>query len=186
MNLPNRMLMTALFTFPLLGASMPSVGEKVPDFALTSVRGKQVKLFDLTSKGPVALVVLRGFPGYQCPFCQRQVQDFVRSAKTFADAGVQVVFVYPGAPADLEVRANEFLAGKDFPESFQMLLDPGYTFTNLYGLRWDEPRETAYPSTFLLDQRGIVFYAQSARLHSGRTTAAAILGYFKDLRPAAK
>ena len=82
---------------------------------------------------------------------------FVQSAKAFADAGVQVVFVYPGAPADLDVRANEFLAGKDFPKSFQMLLDPGYTFTNLYGLRWDEPRETAYPSTFLLDQRGGLF-----------------------------
>ena len=186
MNLLKRIAMSALAALPLLGASTPSVGEKAPDFALTSVQGKQVKLSDLASKAPIALVVLRGFPGYQCPFCQRQVQNFIQNAKAFADAGIQVVFVYPGPPADLDMRANEFLAGKDFPTFFQMLLDPGYTFTNLYGLRWDEPRETAYPSTFLLDQRGIVFYAQIARLHSGRTTATSILRYFKDLRPAGK
>ena len=186
MNLPKQLLLSVVLATLLLGASTPSVGEKAPEFALTSVEGKSVKLSDLASKAPVALVVLRGFPGYQCPFCQRQVQDFIQNSKAFAEAGIQVVFVYPGPPADLDTRANEFLAGKDFPKSFQMLLDPGYTFTKLYGLRWDEPRETAYPSTFLLDQRGIVFYAQSARLHSGRTTAASILGYFKDLRPPAK
>lgn len=183
MNLPKQLLLSILATLPLLGASTPSVGEKAPDFALTSVEGKAVKLSDLASKGPVALVVLRGFPGYQCPFCQRQVQDFIQNSKAFADAGIQVVFVYPGPPADLNTRANEFLAGKDFPKSFQMLLDPGYTFTTQYGLRWDEPKETAYPSTFLLDQRGVIFYAQTARLHSGRTSAASILGYFKDGRP---
>ena len=186
MNLPKQLLLSILATLPLLGASTPSVGEKAPDFALTSVEGKSVKLSDLASKAPVALVVLRGFPGYQCPFCQRQVQDFIQNSKAFADAGIRVVFVYPGPPADLTTRANEFLAGKEFPKSFEMLLDPGYTFTNLYGLRWDEPRETAYPSTFLLDQRGIIFYAQTARLHSGRTAAASILGYFKDLRPLGK
>ena len=186
MNLPKRIFISTLAALPLLGTSTPSVGEKAPDFALISVQGKHVRLSDLASKAPVALVVLRGFPGYQCPFCQRQVQDFIQSAKAFADAGIQVVFVYPGPPTDLDMRANQFLAGKNFPESFQMLLDPGYTFTNLYGLRWDEPRETAYPSTFLLDQRGIVFYAQIARLHSGRTTAASILRYFKDLRPSTK
>ena len=183
LNLPKRILISALATLPLLGGSIPSVGEKAPDFALTSVQGQPVKLSDLSLNAPVALVVLRGFPGYQCPFCQRQVQDFVQNSKAFADAGIQVVFVYPGPPSDLNMRANEFLAGKDFPKSFQMLLDPAYKFTNLYGLRWDEPRETAYPSTFLLDQHGTIFYAQTARLHSGRTTAASILGYFKDLRP---
>jgi peroxiredoxin len=173
-------------TLPLLGASHPVVGEKAPDFTLTSMQGKEVKLSDLSSKSPLALVVLRGYPGYQCPLCQRQVQDFLQNAQAFASAGVQVVFVYPGPPEKLSGRAAEFLAGKELPESFQMLLDPGYTFTNLYGLRWEAPRETAYPSTFLLDQRGIVFYSQVARLHGGRTSAATVLGYLKSLKPAAK
>ena len=186
LHLPRQILFAAVAALPLLAASTPSVGDKAPNFSLASAEGRQVKLSDLISNAPVALVVLRGFPGYQCPFCQRQVQDFVQSAKAFADAGVQVVFVYPGSVADLDRKANEFLSGKDFPKSFLMLLDPGYAFTNLYGLRWNEPRETAYPSTFLLDRSGIVFYAQTARLHSGRTSAAAILEYFKALRPPGK
>jgi len=28
-------------------------------------------------KGPVVLVVLRGYPGYRCPYCNRPVQDFI-------------------------------------------------------------------------------------------------------------
>jgi len=186
LSLFRHLSMVLLVVLPLLGASALSVGEKAPEFNLTSVQGKQVRLSELSSKSPVALVVLRGFPGYQCPFCQRQVQDFVQNADAFAAAGVQVVFVYPGPQDKLDVPAGEFLTGKGFPDSFQMLLDPGYRFTNLYGLRWDAPRETAYPSTFLLDRRGAVFYAQVARLHSGRITAATVLGYFKDSRPTQK
>jgi len=97
---------------------------KAPEFNLTSVQGKQVRLSELSSKSPVALVVLRGFPGYQCPFCQRQVQNCVQNADAFAAAGVQVV-VYPGPQDKLDVPAGEFLTGKGFPDSFQMLgVDP--------------------------------------------------------------
>jgi peroxiredoxin len=170
----------------LHAGSPPPVGQKAADFTLASVRGKETKLSDIVAKGPTALVVLRGYPGYQCPFCQRQVQDYVQNAKAFAAAGIQVIFVYPGPPDNLNGKANEFLADKNFPDTFEMLLDPGYTFTNLYGLRWDARQETAYPSTFLLDQDGVVFYVQSARLHSGRTAAATVLGYYKELKPGKK
>jgi hypothetical protein len=39
------------------------------------------------------------------------------------------------SPEDLKGKANEFLANKQFPDSFTMLLDRDYKFTNLYGLR---------------------------------------------------
>ncbi|MEO8025478.1 MAG: peroxiredoxin family protein [Bryobacteraceae bacterium] len=180
------MAMGLLAALPAAGATPPNVGEKATDFTLQSVQGRQVKLSELSAKSPVALVVLRGFPGYQCPFCQRQVQDFVQNASAFAAAGVRVVFVYPGPPDKLGPRAEEFLAGKDFPDTFDMLLDPGYAMTNLYGLRWDAPQETSYPSTFLLDYEGKVFYSQVAKLHGGRTSATAILGYFKSVRPSGR
>ena len=153
----------------------PAVGEKAPDFALSTVAGKSIKLSELIAKSPVALIVLRGYPGYQCPYCNLQVQDFLKKAEDFAAAGVQVVLVYPGPPDNLNTRANEFLAEKKLPDHFNLLLDPGYEFTNLYGLRWDAPRETAYPSTFLIDQKGIVFFAKVSKVHGGRTNAAEIL-----------
>jgi O-acetyl-ADP-ribose deacetylase (regulator of RNase III) len=33
------------------------------------------------------------------------------------------------------------------PSNIVLVTDPDYTVTNLYGLRWDAPHETAYPST---------------------------------------
>jgi peroxiredoxin len=160
---------------PAASAATPQVGGKAPDFTLATVDGTKIRLSDVTSKGPVVLVVLRGYPGYQCPYCNRQAQDFIKNWQGFADAGAHVVMIYPGPPQDLGGKANEFLADKKFPNNFDLLLDPGYTFTNLYGLRWDSPQETAYPSTFLIDRQGVVFFSKIVKEHAGRTTAAEIL-----------
>jgi peroxiredoxin len=161
---------------PLFAAGTPpAVGEKAPDFTLATIEGKTVGLSELTSKGPVVLIVLRGYPGYQCPFCSRQAQDFIQNSRAFAEADAQVVMVYPGPPRDLGLRAKEFMADKTLPNNFHLLLDPGYTFTNVYGLRWDAPRETAYPSAFLIDRNGVLIYSKVVRAHGGRATAAEIL-----------
>ena len=171
-------------TLPLVAAAPPLVGEKAPDFALSTPEGKSVRFSELVSKGPVVLVVLRGYPGYQCPYCNRQVQDFIQKSQGFADAGAHVVLIYPGPPQDLGARANEFLADKKLPINFDLLVDPGYTFTNLYGLRWDAEQETAYPSTFLVDRQGVVFFSKIVKEHGGRTTAAEILDAMPKPKPA--
>lgn len=156
-------------------AAPPGLGDKAPDFALQSLRGQTVRLSQFTAQGPVALIVLRGFPGYQCPICNRQVHEFLGEAKAFAGAGAQVVMIYPGPGQDLKARAQEFAADKTFPDNFHLLLDPDYQFTNLYQLRWNAPNETAYPSTFLIDRQGVVFFAKISNSHGGRTTAAEVL-----------
>jgi peroxiredoxin len=163
----------------LAQAAPPTVGSKAKDFSLTSTRGKTVRLSELLQGSPVALVVLRGYPGYQCPFCTRQVQDFVEHAKDFADAGLRVVMIYPGPAAEVGQRANEFLANKDFPESFEMLLDPDYKFTNLYELRWDAPHETAHPSTFLINKDDEITFSKISGSHGDRTSATGLLEAFK-------
>lgn len=158
-----------------MAAAPPGVGEKAPEFVLPSLRGQTVRLSQFTANGPVVLIVLRGFPGYQCPICNRQVHEFLRNADAFNAAGAQVLLIYPGPGQDLKARAEEFAADKTFPNNFHLLLDPDYKFTNLYQLRWDAPRETAYPSTFLIDRRGVVFFARISHSHGGRTTAAEVL-----------
>jgi peroxiredoxin len=171
-------ILTSLFVLAValpVVAAPPAVGEKAPEFALSTPEGKSVRLSEMMSKGPVVLVVLRGYPGYQCPFCNRQVQDFIQKSQGFSEAGARVVLVYPGPPQDLGTRANEFLTDKKMPGNMELLLDPGYDFTNLYGLRWDAPHETAYPSTFLIDNKGLIFFSKIVKEHGGRTTAAEIL-----------
>jgi len=54
----------------------------------------------------------------------------------------------------------------------------------LYGLRWDAPRETAYPSTFLIDRQGVIFFSMIVKEHGGRTTAAEILDALPKRKPA--
>jgi peroxiredoxin len=169
-------------TFPI-AAAPPNVGEKAPDFKLSTPEGKAVRLSDVMSKGPVVLVVLRGYPGYQCPYCNRQVQDFIQKSQGFAEAGTHVVMVYPGPAQDLGAKANEFLADKKLPDHFDLVLDPGYEFTNMYGLRWDAPHETAYPSTFLIDRQGVIFFSKIVKEHGGRTSAAEILDAMPKRKP---
>ncbi len=173
------LLLSLLLSFFMAAASNPqptastppAVGDKAPDFTLATIQGKKVQLSELTAKSPVVLVVLRGFPGYQCPLCNQQVHGFLKQAQDFANAGARIVLVYPGPSEKLGERASEFLTDKKLPDNFDLLLDPGYEFTNLYGLRWDAPKETAYPSTFLIDQKGVVFFAKISKTHGGRTSA---------------
>jgi peroxiredoxin len=158
-------------------AETPDVGQKAPQFTLTTPDGHPVKFADLESKGNVVLVVLRGYPGYQCPYCQKQAHDFIANADKFAALGAQVLLVYPGPPADLDQHANEFLAKQNpLPANLRLVIDPDYTFTNQYGLRWDAPHETAYPSTFLIDRNGTVFFRKISHAHGDRTSAEDILG----------
>ena len=153
------------------------IGDKAPDFTLKTLDDQTVHLGELTAKGNVVLIVLRGWPGYQCPICDRQVHDFIASKTGFAEAKAQLVFVYPGPADDLKAHAEEFKSwkGKQWPKEFLYILDPNYIMVKAYRLRWDAPRETAYPSTFVLDQKGVIHFAKISRSHGDRTTATEIL-----------
>ena len=159
------------------GAQTPAMGSKAPDFTLATPTGASVSLAAETAKGTTVLVVLRGFPGYQCPYCVKQVQDFLAHNSEFAAKKAHVLFVYPGPPAELDQHAKEFLEKQtELPPNFKLVIDPDYTMTNLYGLRWDAPHETAYPSTFILDRHGKILFEKISRSHGDRTTAGDILG----------
>jgi peroxiredoxin len=157
-------------------AQTPNVGAKAPDFTLSTPEGQPVQLSHLTAHGTVVLIVLRGFPGYQCPYCQKQAHDFQLNASRFATAGATLLLVYPGPPDTLDQHAKEFLAKSgDLPANFHLVIDPAYNVTNQYHLRWDAPKETAYPSTFIIDRTGTILARKISHSHGDRTTADDIL-----------
>ncbi len=176
-------LLTCALPLALQAADIPKIGEQAPDFTLKTLDDQTVQLSKLTAKGDVVLVVLRGWPGYQCPICDRQTHDFIAAKSGFAAAKAQLVFVYPGPAEDLKAHAEEFktMKGKEWPEEFLYVLDPDYTMVNAYGLRWDAPRETAYPSTFVLDDQGVVRFGKISHSHGDRTKAADVLAEVKKL-----
>jgi peroxiredoxin len=114
--------------------------------------------------------VLRGWPGYQCPLCTRQVHEFVQQAKSLSDKA-RVLMVYPGPAENLKAHADEFLRDKQWPKEFLFVTDPDYAFTKAYGLRWDAKGETAYPSTFIVDTKSKVRFAKISKSHGGRSSA---------------
>lgn len=158
----------------------PKVGETVPKFELQSVEGTTIKLTDYVEKGPVVLVVLRGFPGYQCPICSQQVGQLLEKAEEIKSSGASVLLVYPGPSGKLSEKAKEFIKDKTIPDHFQLLLDPDYKFTNAYHLRWDASGETAYPTTLIIQPNLKVTYSKVSRSHGGRSTAKEILEKLKS------
>jgi peroxiredoxin len=169
---PARALAATLILGASAFAQTPAVGAKVPDFTLATPAGKAVTLSTEREGHGLVLVILRGFPGYQCPYCVKQVHDFVEHASEFKAKNTRVLLVYPGPPADLDQHAKEFLEKQaDLPSNVVLVTDPDYKVTNLYGLRWDAPNETAYPSTFILDKKGIVVFEKISHSHGERVSA---------------
>lgn len=158
-----------------MAGQTPKVDEMAHDFTLTSIAGDTVSLKDHLGTGPVVLLMMRGWPGYQCPFCTRQFGDYLRNADALAAAGARVIFVYPGPAEGLEAHAKMFAADREMPPHFSFLVDPDYTFTNRYGLRWNAPQETSYPATFVLDRTGTVRFVNVSREHGGRVPVAEVL-----------
>lgn len=163
------------------------IGDTAPDVELQPLATKEkIKLSTLAEKGPVVLAVLRGYPGYQCPACSRQLGDLVQHAADFERLGATVVLVYPGPAAELNERAEEFLQGTTLPENFLLALDPDYAFTNLFHLRWDEASESSYPSTFVLDPKLVVRFRKTSFAHANRAKAADVIETLEVMQAANK
>ncbi len=156
-------------------AKPPAFGDKAADFKLNDLEGKSVSLTDQLKHGPVALVVLRGYPGYQCPICTKQFGELFSKAKQFEAAGASIVFVYPGPATDLDKFAKDFVGSKVFPEHFRFLIDPDFKFTERYRLRWNAPNETAYPSSFVVDDKGVIQFAKISHSHGDRASSGELL-----------
>jgi peroxiredoxin len=153
----------------------PRIGDKAPEFRLNDLEGKSVSLADELNHGPTVVVVLRGYPGYQCPICTKQFGELMGDAKKFAEAMATVVFVYPGPAADLDKHAREFVRDKKIPASFRFVTDPDFKFVKRYNLRWNAPHETAYPAGFVVDKQGVIQFAKVNHSHGDRASSEELL-----------
>jgi peroxiredoxin len=156
-------------------AATPGVADHAPDFTLATPGGTTLQLSSLTAQGRVVLILLRGYPGYQCPYSLQQFNDFQQSAAQFAALGTQVLFIYPGPSPNLASEATNFAPASSLANNIHLVIDPDFSVTNLYSLRWDAPNETAYPSTFIIEKDGSIYSAQIGKSHGDHPTAADIL-----------
>jgi peroxiredoxin len=160
----------------------PAVGQSAPDFQLKNLKNELVSLKTLNAEHNVVLLVLRGWPGYQCPICSRQVGEFLARKDEFKKVGAEVIMIYPG-PADLLAEhAKEFQGDRLFTGNYHYLIDPDYKFTNAWGLRWEAERETAYPSTFVIGKDGKIKFGMTSTTHGDRASAAKVLEELNKLQ----
>lgn len=158
----------------------PIVGDRVPDFELPIVGSDSfLRLSDEYDKGKVVVIMLRGYPGYQCPICSRQVSAVFSRAKALAMHARRVILVYPGPRKDLKQKAEQFVGGKRIPATVVLVRDDEMRMTENWGLRWNRSRETAYPSTFVIDTNGRLKWKKTSDSHAGRSTIAEILTALK-------
>jgi len=158
-----------------------SVGNNASDFNLITIQGNEIQLSKINNHHPVVLVVLRGWVGYQCPVCSRQVGQLISEVERLKKHDAAVILVYPGPSDELQKKANEFTEDFNLPENFYFTLDPDYSMINKYGLRWDAPKETAYPSTFVIDKSGKIVFSKISKTHGGRAKIDEILEVLGEL-----
>ena len=106
-------------------------GQKMPDFSLPLVSGKErFTLSQALKKGPVVLVYYRGD---WCPYCNLQLAEYQQVLKGFTAAGATVVAVSP------QTAENSKYAKEDNPFDFPILVDPNNGFARKLGIVFELP-----------------------------------------------
>ena len=161
-------------------AEQQDVGERVVDFELPVVGSEEyLSLSDEYEQGAVVVVVLRGYPGYQCPVCSRQVGSLANRAKGLAGQAHRVILVYPGEGTLLKRHAGQFMGSRSLPQPLVLVRDDEMKMVASWGLRWRAHRETAYPATYIIGRNGRIRWKKVSESHAGRSTVEEIL---KELR----
>lgn len=136
---------------PIVGASSRSdgvdiptgtaVGQRLPDFNLVTVDGKEISSSDFRGK-----VVFVNFWATWCPFCVDEMPDLQR---LFDEGGGDVVVLGINRAESLQ-KQNEFLTQElDIEITYPLLLDPSDNLAEAFGVR-------VMPTTFILDERGVI------------------------------
>ncbi|MFN2144141.1 MAG: thioredoxin-dependent thiol peroxidase [Anaerolineales bacterium] len=141
--------------------SMPTAGQKAPDFTLTDENGKSHTLSDYQGK----TVLLYFYPKDDTSGCTTEACNFRDDYSAYQDAGVVIL----GVSADDEQSHLKFKTKYGLP--FTLLADVEQKVVNMYGV-WGKKKMYGkeymgiYRTTFLIDEAG------------------KILKVFKDVKPA--
>ncbi len=158
------------------------VGQRAIDFELPIVNGDgYLSLSDTYKGGPTVVIFLRGYPGYQCPIClDGKSTRWSTAPKCSHQAAHRVVLVYPGQTRDSSASRRFHGSRGDCPSRWSSLRDDDHESRESVGRAMEfNPRETAYPATFVLDRYGRVAWKKVSRSHAERSSVEEIL---KELR----
>jgi len=104
------------------GDGAPDVGDTMPDFALPDDGGRIVRLDELLTKGPTAIMFHRG---HWCPYCQINLAAIAKHSDDIRNAGGHVAVVTP----ERQEFAAKFRSETASPFPVLCDLDNGYALS---------------------------------------------------------
>ena len=133
------------------------LGTTLPWTRFYRATGEVVDLDDHRGKSKVVLVVLRGFAREVCVYCVTQTEALCDNIEGFKEAGCEVYVVYPGDRNRLEAFMESF---RNFSKHMGepplgVLYDRNMELVERMGIT----SELAIPSTFVIDERGVIRYS---------------------------
>jgi len=114
------------------GRCIPGVGDTVPDFTLSDMRGRSLRLSVTLAQGPVVLTFYRGA---WCPYCNLELRAYQQRLPRFSDLGASVIAVSPQTP-----EASVSMVERN-PLDFDVLSDSSSRVARAYGLAFPFPED---------------------------------------------
>lgn len=113
-----------------------AVGQSAPDFKIKDSNGKEIKLADLTAKGPVLVRLTCG-----CLGCDKELPYFQEVQRAYADKGLTSLAIFREPDAKVEAYVRE--------KKLNMLYA-----VDAKGTSWDVFKTATMPSNFLIEKGG--------------------------------
>lgn len=144
---------------------MVTVGDAAPAFSLSTTGGGESSLAATLDAGPAVVVTNRG---YWCSYCAEQLATYSALAYDLWRNHDTTILPILGDPVPDLVEMRD-----RFDLRVQLLSDPDLSVSAAYAGTEDSPDHGEIPlaGTFIIDDDGIVRYAQVAENPSDRTYA---------------
>ncbi|MBA4494276.1 thiol-disulfide oxidoreductase ResA [Paenactinomyces guangxiensis] len=120
-------------------SEVPQAGDKAPDFQLTTLDGKEMKLSQLRGKA-----VMLNFWGTWCKPCRTEMPAMQQMYEKYKGSGFEIVAVNI---AETDVAAASF--ARQYSLTFPIWMDRNRDVVNLYGIK-------PIPSSFFIDPQGVI------------------------------
>ena len=147
------------------------LGRPLPQTRFLSAAGNALDIDEMCKKGPVLVVILRGFSGQVCLYCAAQTTAISKAIQRFEKSNIQVVVVYPG-PVDAIpsfLQAVRSLAND--PPPMPVALDVSLIAVRALGI--DD--NLAKPTSLIIDTKGQIRYAYVGKTIADRPSVEELL-----------
>jgi peroxiredoxin len=163
-------------------------GDPLPVVTWKDSKGETVSSSSLWASGPVIVELFRS--AVWCPFCQKQLFALADAADRFAAEGVAIVAASPDTTETIAKIEKEGLKGKK-PFRLRLVSDPKGRMADALGfLNPDSVKEGVrpeayglpFPTTIIVDNRGIVRFVKTHRDFRERVTPDEMIEVARKIR----